>query len=300
MITSKSSLEKLRLFILQIILTIILFVFSIPFLWMITSSLKAPTEIFKKPPPFWLAGGPTTESLMAALAYWLPLDPRWQNYVDVFTMLPFARYMWNTTVIVVLAVLGTVISSAMVAYSFSRLRWPGRDFFFGLLLATMMLPEAITLIPRFVIFRNLNWIDTLWPLIVPFWLAATPLYVFLMRQFFRGLPQELDEAAYIDGASRAQILFRILLPLSVPVIATVTVFAMLQHYQDFLSPLIYLNSMDKFTMALGVNFFNDADDARWELIFASATVMVTPMIMLFFVAQRYFVQGIAMTGFGGR
>jgi len=292
--------EKLRLFTLQIILTIILFVFSIPFLWMITSSLKAPTEIFKKPPPFWIAGGPTSDSLMAAMAYWLPLDPRWQNYVDVFTMLPFARYMWNTTVIVVLAVLGTVISSAMVAYSFARLRWPGRDFFFGLLLATMMLPEAITLIPRFVIFRNLNWIDTLWPLIVPFWLAATPLYVFLMRQFFRGLPLELDEAAYIDGASRAQILFRILLPLSVPVIATVTVFAMLQHYQDFLSPLIYLNSMDKFTMALGVNFFNDADDARWELIFASATVMVLPMVMLFFVAQRYFVQGIAMTGFGGR
>jgi len=292
--------EKLRLFTLQIILTIVLFVFSIPFLWMITSSLKAPTEIFKKPPPFWLADGPTSESLMAALAYWLPLDPRWQNYVDVFTMLPFARYMWNTTVIVVLAVLGTIISSAMVAYSFARLRWPGRDFFFGVLLATMMLPEAITLIPRFVIFRNLGWIDTLWPLIVPFWLAATPLYVFLMRQFFRGLPLELDEAAYIDGASRAQILFRILLPLSVPVIATVTVFAMLQHYQDFLSPLIYLNSMDKFTMALGVNFFNDADDARWELIFASATVMVLPMVMLFFVAQRYFVQGIAMTGFGGR
>ena len=121
-----------------------------------------------------------------------------------------------------------------------------------------------------------------------------------MRQFFRGLPLELDEAAFIDGASRVQILFRILLPLSVPVIATVTVFAMLQHYQDFMSPLIYLNSMEKYTMALGVNFFNDSDRARWELIFASATVMVVPMLVLFFAAQRYFVEGIAMTGFGGR
>jgi len=265
--TSTHWREKLRLFILQIILTIILFVFSIPFLWMITSSLKAPTEIFKKPPPFWIMGGPTTESIMNALAYWLPLEPRWQNYVDVFTMLPFAQYMWNTAVIVVLAVLGTVISSSMVAYSFARLRWPGRDFFFGLLLATMMLPEAITLIPRFVIFRNLDWIDTLLPLIVPFWLAATPLYVFLMRQFFRGLPLELDEAAYIDGASRLQILFRILLPLSVPVIATVTVFAMLQHYQDFLSPLIYLilcpgHRDDRFWWTIAVNDILDEEINR--------------------------------------
>lgn len=276
-------------------MTVFLIFFSIPIYWMVISSFKAPTEIFMTPPPFFGPDGP-----MAALNYWLPFEPRWANYVDVFTLLPFGRYMLNTFFIVAMAVLGTVISSAMVAYSFARLRWPGREFFFALLLATMMLPEAVTLVPRFVIFRTLGWIDTFAPLIVPFWLATTPIYVFLMRQFFRGLPLELDEAAFIDGASRVQILFRILLPLSVPVIATVTVFAMLQHYQDFMSPLIYLNSMEKYTMALGVNFFNDSDRARWELIFASATVMVVPMLVLFFAAQRYFVEGIAMTGFGGR
>ena len=274
--------EMLRLGLLQLLITVILVFFSIPFLWMISSSLKAPTEIFRVP------------------VVWIPTSPRWENYVNVFTAVPFARFLMNSFIVVILAVLGTIISSAMVAYSFARLRWPGRDVWFGLLIATMMLPEAVTLIPRFVIFRELKWIDTLLPLIVPYWFAATPLYVFLMRQFFKGLPMELDEAAFIDGASRLQILFRVLLPLSKPVIATVAVFAMLQHYQDFLNPLIFLNSIDKYTVPLGVAYFNDADAARWELIFASATVMVAPMLLIFLVAQRYFVQGIAMTGFGGR
>ncbi|MBV7330297.1 carbohydrate ABC transporter permease [Chloroflexi bacterium TSY] len=166
-------------------------------------------------------------------------------------------------------------------------------------MATMMLPEVVTLIPRFVIFRELKWLNTLLPLVVPYWFAATPLYVFLMRQFFRGLPMELDEAAWIDGANRLQILFRVLLPLATPVIATVAVFSMLQHYQDFLNPLIFLNSIENYTVPLGVAYFNDSDAARTELIFAAATVMVTPMVILFVSAQRFFVQGIAMTGFGG-
>ena len=272
--------EVLLLALLQILLTVGVVVFVAPAVWMVLSSLKASTEVFQ--------------------VSWIPARPRWQNYVDVFEFVPFARFLLNSAIVVILAVLGTVVSSAMVAYSFARLRWPGRDFWFGLLIATMMLPEVVTLIPRFVIFRNLNWIDTLMPLIVPYWFAATPLYVFLMRQFFRGLPLELDEAAWIDGANRMQILFRVLLPLSVPVIATVAVFAMLQHYQDFLNPLIFLNRLDNFTVPLGVAFFNDSDAARTELIFAAATVMVAPMIVLFLMAQRYFVQGIAMTGFGGR
>jgi len=268
------------LILLQILLTLAFILFLVPFAWMILSSLKASTEVFS--------------------IEWLPATPRWQNYVDVFTLVPFARYLFNSAVVVILAVLGTVVSSALVAYSFARLSWPGRDFWFGLLIATMILPDAVTLIPRFIIFKNFGWLNTLAPLIVPFWFAATPLYVFLMRQFFRGLPMELDEAAWIDGASRVQILFRILLPLATPVIATVAVFAMLQHYQDFLNPLIFLNSEEMFTVPLGVARFNDSDAARTELIFAAATVMVAPMIILFVSAQRYFVQGIAMSGFGGR
>lgn len=268
------------LVILQILLTIAFLLFLLPFAWMILSSLKASTEVFS--------------------VTWLPETPRWQNYVDVFTFVPFARYLLNSALVVVLAVLGTVLSSALVAYSFARLSWPGRDFWFGLLIATMILPDVVTLIPRFIIFKNFGWLNTLAPLIVPFWFAATPLYVFLMRQFFRGLPMELDEAAWIDGASRVQILFRILMPLATPVIATVAVFAMLQHYQDFLNPLIFLNSEEMFTVPLGVARFNDSDAARTELIFAAASIMVAPMIILFVSAQRYFVQGIAMSGFGGR
>ncbi len=272
--------DLIGLIFLQIGLTFVLIAFILPFAWMILSSLKASTEVFS--------------------VTWIPESPRWGNYIDVFTLVPFARFLLNSAFVVILAVVGTVVSSALVAYSFARLRWPGRDFWFGLLIATMMLPEVVTLIPRFIIFRELSWINTLLPLIVPYWFAATPLYVFLMRQFFRGLPMELDEAAWIDGANRLQILFRVLLPLATPVIATVAVFAMLQHYQDFLNPLIFLSDIDQYTVALGVAYFNDSDAARTELIFAAATIMVAPMIILFVSAQRFFVQGIAMTGFGGR
>lgn len=279
-------LEQIGLVLLQIFLTLLLITFLIPALWMISSSLKVSTEIFAHP------------------IVWIPRDPQWNNYLEVFTLpgLPFATFMWNTIKVVTFAVTGTVISSAMVAYSFARLRWPGRDFFFAMLVSTMMLPEVIMLIPRFIIFRQLDWIDTLLPLTVPYWFALTPIYVFLMRQFFKSIPIELEEAALIDGASRIRILFQIILPLSKPVIATVAVFALLQHYNDYLNPLIFVNSINNWTMPLGIAALN-ADEsfrATWEMLFAASTVMVMPVIILFIFAQRYFVQGIAMTGFGGR
>jgi ABC-type glycerol-3-phosphate transport system permease component len=168
------------------------------------------------------------------------------------------------------------------------------------MIATMMLPEVITLIPRFLVFRWLDWIDTFLPLIVPYWAGASALYIFLVHQFFRGLPMELEEAALIDGANRIQILTQILIPLSKPVIATVAVFALIQHYNSFLEPLIYLNGMDKWTLALGIRAINDSNVQNWELVFAAGTVMLAPVLALFVIAQRYFVQGIAMTGFGGR
>jgi ABC-type glycerol-3-phosphate transport system permease component len=268
---------------LQIFMTVVVVSFLVPALWMISSSLKVSTEVFAHP------------------IVWIPKDPQWKNYARVFEILPFGRFIWNTVVVVIFAVAGTVISSAMVAYAFARIRWPGRDFFFALLLGTMMLPEVITLVPRFIIFRQLGWIDTLLPLIVPYWCAATALYVFLMRQYFRGLPFELEEAALIDGASRLRILFQIILPLSKPVIATVAVFAMFQHYTDYLNPLIYLNSMDNWTLAVGLGSLNanESYGASWELVFAAGTIMTLPMLLLFVFAQRYFVRGIAMTGLKG-
>lgn len=286
--TSRRKLiQKIWLVILQLLMSILLVSFLVPALWMVSSSLKASTEVFAHP------------------IVWIPASPQWHNYIRVFEILPFATFAWNSFVVVLFAVAGTLFSSVLVGYSFARLRWPGRDFFFGILIVTLLLPEVITLVPRFILFRYLGWIDTLLPLIIPYWFGTTPwtpLYIFLMRQFFKGIPIELEEAALIDGAGRLRSLVQIILPLSKPVIATVAVFAMLQHYTDFMNPLIYVNSLDNWTLALGIAGLN-ADEsfkASWELVFAAGTFMTLPMIALFIFAQRYFVQGITMTGFGGR
>lgn len=278
---------------LQVVMTLVLLSFLAPTLWMISSALKTRNEIFAQP------------------IVWIPADPQWSNFAEAMSALPFGKFAVNTFVISGLTVLGAVISSSMVAYAFARLTWPGRDFFFGLLLATMMMPEIITLIPMFIEFRTLGWtkpgavFDILplnfLPLVVPSWLGLTPLYVFLMRQFFKSIPMELEEAALIDGANRLDILFRIIVPLSRPVIATVAVFAFLQAYNDFLQPLIYLNGQDNWTLALGLRSLSDAQQTgRWDLLFAAATVILMPILVVFIFAQRYFVQGIATTGFGGR
>jgi ABC-type glycerol-3-phosphate transport system permease component len=285
--SARKRLETVWLVLLQIFLGLLLVSFLVPALWMISSSLKASTEVFAHP------------------IVWIPARPQWQNYARVFEVLPFARFTWNTFLVVGFAVAGSLFSSALVGYSFARLRWPGRDFFFGILIATVMLPEVITLVPRFIIFRELGWIDTLLPLTVPYWFGATPwtpLYIFLARQFFKAIPIELEEAALIDGASRLRIFLQIILPLSKPVLATIAVFAMLQHYTDFMNPLIYVNSVDNWTLAVGIAGLN-ADEsfkASWELVFAAGTFMTLPITLIFIFAQRYFVQGITMTGFGGR
>lgn len=286
-------LERVRLIVLQIVMTVVLITFLAPTLWMVSSSLKSRPEVFAVP------------------VVWIPAQPQWGNYTEALQMLPFARFALNTFTICIVTVMGVVLSSSMVAYAFARLRWPGRDFFFTLLLGTMMLPEIITLIPMFIEFKWLGWTQpgnvlgfyprNFLPLTVPYWLALAPLYVFLMRQFFKGIPIELEEAALVDGASRLRILFNIVLPLSKPVIATVAVFAFLQSYNDFLQPLIYLNSRSNWTLALGLRALNDVQmTGRWELLFAASTAVLIPILLVFVVAQRYFVQGIATTGFGGR
>jgi multiple sugar transport system permease protein len=275
-------MRRLWLIILQLIMTILVVSFLVPTLWMVSSSLKASTEVFAHP------------------IVWIPENPQWNNYIKVFDVLPFGTFTKNTLIVTGLAVLGTLVSSVMVGYSFSRLNWPGRNFFFAMMIATMMLPQVILLIPRFIEFRIFGWIDTFNPIIVPYWFATSSLYIFLMHQFFRGLPMELEEAALIDGANRIQILTQVLLPLSKPVIATIAVFALIEHYNSFLEPLIYLNSMQKWTLALGIRAINDSNVRNWELVFSAGTLMLAPVLVLFLFAQRYFVQGIALTGFGGR
>jgi ABC-type glycerol-3-phosphate transport system permease component len=278
---NRQILSKVGIVLLQIVMTLILVTFLVPTIWMVVSSLKASTEVFAQP------------------IVWIPRDPQWNNYVRAFQETNLFKFAQNSFLVVFLAVLGTVLSSALVGYSFARLRWPGRDFFFALVIGTLMLPQVIMLVPRFVIFRDLKWIDTFLPLIVPYWLGGSPFYIFLMRQFMRGLPKDLDDAALIDGANHFQIFSRIILPLSKPVIATVAVFSLLQHYNSFLEPLIYVNSMDLWTLPLGIRSLNDAYAANWELVFAASTVMMMPMVLLFIFAQRYFVRGIATTGLKG-
>jgi ABC-type glycerol-3-phosphate transport system permease component len=303
--------QKLRtqrivgLVVLQLFMTICVISFLAPTFWMLSSSLKASTEVFQHP------------------IKWIPESPQWSNYVEIFSKLPFGRFAWNTFFVVVLAVIGTVLSSAIVAFGFARINFPGRRILFGLMIATMMLPEIVTLIPRFILFKNLpwlgqagfqppppdsllpwiankSWIDSPLPLILPFWFATTSLYVFLLYQFFRGIPHELDEAAIMDGASRWTVLTKVMLPLSKPVLATVAVFSLIQHYNEFLTPLIYLNKIQNWVMSLGIRALNDSNVANWELVFAASTLMLIPVLVLFIIAQRYFVQGIALTGFGGR
>ena len=277
-------LNRMGVHLLLILLSLMSLV---PVLWMISSSLKASTEIFVTP------------------IEWLPRTPRWENYPAAFARAPIMLYFWNTMIICAFAVLGVALSSALVAFSFSRLRWPGRNFFFGLLLATMMLPGIILIVPRFLMFSYVfrwpgPWIGSFLPLIVPTFFATNGLYVFLIRQFFLGIPVELEDAARMDGASSFRILWQIFIPLSKPVLITVIILTFMQFYNEFLEALVYLKP-NTWTLAVGIRAMNDAAYATsWEVVFATGTLMLAPMVIIFFAAQRYFVEGVTLSGFGGR
>ena len=274
--------------VLHVVLTVTGLTFMVPLFWVISTSFKIPGKVFTYP------------------IKWIPDPFVLDNYPDMFKVLQFGGrpamlfFAQNTMIIAVLATLGTAISTAFVAYSFARLRWPERDFVFSACLATMMLPGVVTLVPTFLIYRNLGWIDTFLPLIVPSWFGMSGFYVFLMRQFFLSLPYELEEAARMDGASSLRILWQIMMPLSGPVIATITIFSFLAHYNEFMGPLIYLSSNENYTLALGLRMFQGRFGDRWPLVMASSTVMIIPPIVIFFLAQRYFIRGIQLSGLAGR
>ena len=271
------------------ILILIGLVSSIPFLWLISTSLKLSGREFRFPPEL------------------VPDPVAWHNYVDVWPELGIHAFLLNSVLISVTATIGTVIGSSMVAFGFARIEFPGRNALFILMLSTMMLPEIVMLVPTFVLFRIVGWIDTPLPLIVPFWFGGGAFYVFLIRQFMLQLPKELDEAAFADGASYFRIYWSILLPLSGPALATVAIFSVVARWNDFLAPLIYLNSERWRPLALAFRTFMDAlgDTSTgrvlpWNLIMVSAVVMLAPIVILFFSAQKYFVRGIALTGIAGR
>lgn len=269
-----------------IALLILMSIISIfPFLWTLGSSLKQPYEIFNYPPTLF------------------PSVPQWVNYVTVFTIAPFFHWLLNSVFVVVASTLGVVVTSSLVAYSFARFRYRGRDVMFILTLGTMMLPAQITLIPQYVLFARMHWINTLYPLWVPLWFGGGAFYIFLLRQFFLSLPRELDEAALIDGAGYFRIFWNILAPLCVPAIATVMIISFIGTWGDFLSPLIYLNTPNEFTVAMGLYFFQNNPDLggipTQNLLMAASIVTVIPPVVLFFAMQRYFIQGVVLAGIKG-
>lgn len=254
-------------------------VFSLlPLIWLIRSSLMDMGQIFELPP------------------VWIPNPVRFSNFAEALTILPFAKYFVNTSIIVVFTLLGVLITCSISAYSFARIKWRGRDAVFALLLSSMMLPYAVTLIPTFVGWSKLELTNSFLPLIVPAWFGGGAFNIFLLRQFYLSIPRDLDEAAYVDGANHWTIFSSIIVPLTKPALIVVGLFTFLASWNDFLGPLVYLNSESKYTLALGLQQFKGMYAAEWHLMMAAATVVLLPAIIVFFIGQRYFVEGITLTG----
>lgn len=253
--------------------------FATPVAWMLSSSLHTLPDVFAQP------------------YRWLPGVLQWENYVRAVTILPVPLFLWNTIVITVPVMAATALSSALVAYGFARFRFPGRDLLFSLCLATMMLPGQVTMIPLYILFARLGWVDTYLPLIVPA-LFGSPFYIFLLRQFFLTIPKDSEEAALIDGASRLRIWWSIILPQARPALATVLIFTFIGTWNDFFGPLLYLNSPEKATLTLGLNLMKTqvlgSGVVEWNVLMAGSLLVLLPNVVLFFVAQQHFIKGISM------
>lgn len=271
--------------LLRVLATVILLVgglvILLPFAWLVSTSLKPDSQVYIDPP------------------IWIPSPIKFSNYLDAWTLAPFTTYYLNTIDIVVITIAGTLLSNSLGAYAFARLRAPGRDLLFAIVLSTMMLPGIVTFIPQFVYFSRLGWVDTWLPLTVPAFFGS-PFYTFLLRQFFLTIPLELEDAARIDGASRLTMYWRIIMPLAKPALAAVAIFQFVATWSDFFGPYVYLVTDEKKTISVGLTVFLGVHSADWTLLMAAATTATIPMVLVFFFAQRYFIQGVVTSGFGGR
>jgi multiple sugar transport system permease protein len=255
-------------------------IFLAPFGWMILTSLKSLGEISTFPMTF------------------LPEIVRWDNYTHVFDVIPFARYFMNTLLITLLSVLGQLISAPLVAYSITKINWSGNKWIFPIVIATMLIPFQVTMIPVYLIFQKLGLTGSYWPLILPT-ITGAPLYIFLLRQFFMSIPDSLIQAAKIDGASELRVYTSIILPLSRPALAAVAIFTFLYTWSDFMGPLLYLNNADHYTLTLGLQAFLAEHYTEWGLLMAASAMFTAPIIVMFFFAQKQFIEGITLTGIKG-
>lgn len=255
--------------------------FSLPFLWMISTAVKTTSQVFRLPPELF------------------PFPLHLTNFVEAWTgFVPFNRFLMNTLIIAVSATIGNLLSSSLVAFSFARLSWPGRDFFFIVILASLMLPEHVTLIPVFVLFRTLGWINTFLPLIVPAFFGNA-FFIFFIRQFITTIPFELDAAARIDGASTFQIFLKVVMPLCIAPLATVAIFSFLFNWNELVRPLIYLNKEKLYTINLGMTMFRTQTEVYWNHLMAISVLAMMPPLLIFFFAQRWFIRGVTITGLKG-
>jgi multiple sugar transport system permease protein len=270
--------------LLYLVLGSLSILFVAPFAWMLSVSVQDLSGVFAHP------------------FRWFPENWHWENYRQVTSLLPFWRYAGNTVFITALVLVGTLLSCSLVAYGFARLRFRGRDTLFALCLSTMMLPGQVTMIPLYMLFARLGWIDTYYPLILPAFFGS-PFYIFLLRQFFLTIPREYDEAALLDGASRLRIYWSIILPLARPALITVALFTFVGTWNDFFGPLIYLNSPDRATLTLGLSMLKSqvigTGSTPWQLLMAGAVLIMLPNILIFFLAQKHFIKGIAAGGLRG-
>ena len=261
------------------------FLFLMPFIWMFATSLKIDPEVYRVPPT------------------WLPRVVRWENYSEAMTYEPFGLYFVNTLKYGLSATVGAVLSSALCAYGFSRVQWKGRDTVFWVVLSTMMIPGQVRMIPLFLIFKRIGWLDTYLPLVIPSYLGSA-YFIFMMRQFFMTIPTELSDAARIDGCSELGIFFRIILPLSRSALGVVGLFRFMDAWNDYMGPLIYLRDIDKYTVAMGLQHLRQYGQAAspeqyWPHLMAAASVVTVPIVIMYFFTQRTFVEGIALTGVKG-
>jgi multiple sugar transport system permease protein len=248
--------------------------FVFPMLWMLSTSLKPVDQTMQVPP------------------VWIPHPVQWKNYAEAFSYIPFLKYTLNTLIVCGLGTLGAVLSNALVAYAFSRLEWPGRDLWFAFTLATMMVPFPVVMVPLYGVFRTLHWVGSLKPLWLPAWFASA-FYTFMLRQFFLRIPKNLSEAMALDGASELTIFFRLYLPLAKPALAVVALFQFIGLWNDFLGPLLYLTDQDSFTLSLGLQFYQSQHGGtQWHLLMAASVMTVLPIVLLFFLTQRAYLQGI--------
>jgi multiple sugar transport system permease protein len=276
--------RRLMLILTYVVLVLSSLLFAFPLFWTVSSSLQ------------------TWQELRSYRPHLLPAIPQWINYPHLFAIQPMARWLLNSFVIIALSLPGGILSATMTAYAFARFRYPGRETWFIIMLGTMMIPSQVLLIPQYLLFFKFGWINTYYPLTVPSWFGGGAFTIFLLRQFIMSIPRDLDEAALMDGAGPIRILWQVLVPLMQPAITTVAVLGFLSTWNDFFGPFIYLNKAQMFTAAVGLQFLTAAEriestgEPRDHLLMAAAAVMSLPVVLLFIFAQRYFVQGVVLSG----